>query len=102
MKKENIVEIKKNIRKLVGVIVSDKMIKTRVVAIEEIRRHPIYLKSYKATSKIKAHDENNEYKTGDIVEIIQTRPLSGDKAWKIVRLIVKDGVKPKTEDETND
>lgn len=77
----------KILRTKIGVISSDKMNKTRVVSVEEIRRHPIYLKSYRFTSKIKAHDEKNEYKTGDQVEICETKPISGGKAWKIVRKV---------------
>lgn len=71
-------------RKLQGTIVSDKMNKTRVVAIERFKVHPKYLKRYKATTRLKAHDENNEYKTGDKVVIQETRPLSKEKRWRIV------------------
>jgi small subunit ribosomal protein S17 len=71
-------------RKLTGTVVSDKMIKTRVVAIERMKKHPKYLKYYRATSKFKAHDEKNEYHTGDKVVIEETRPLSKDKRWIIV------------------
>lgn len=71
-------------RKLTGVVVSDKMTKTRVVAVARLKKHPKYLKYFKATSRFKAHDENNEYKTGDIVIIEEARPLSKEKRWKIV------------------
>jgi small subunit ribosomal protein S17 len=71
-------------KKLIGQIISDKMTKTKVVAITEIRRHKIYQKSYKVTSKIKAHDEKDEYKMGDMVEIQASRPISSGKSWKIM------------------
>jgi len=73
--------------KLIGKITSDKMQKTRVVEILEMRRHPIYHKAYPITTKIKAHDEENSFKVGDIVEIIAVRPISRDKAWKITRKV---------------
>jgi small subunit ribosomal protein S17 len=68
-------------RKLQGTIVSDKMNKTRVVAIERFKVHPKYLKRYKVTTRLKAHDENNEYKVGDKVIIRETRPMSKEKRW---------------------
>lgn len=71
-------------RKIIGIIVSDKMTKTRVVAVSTLKKHPKYLKYYKVTSKFKAHDENNEYKTGDKVTIEETRPLSREKRWRII------------------
>jgi small subunit ribosomal protein S17 len=74
-------------RKLQGVVVSDKMQKTRVVLIEYQKKHPKYLRYYKVTQRFKAHDENNEYKTGDKVVIEQTRPLSKEKRWKITSKI---------------
>ena len=74
----------KKIRKITGVVVSDKMMKTRVVAVTALKKHPKYLKYYKVTRRFKAHDENNEYKTGDKVVIQETRPLSRDKRWEIV------------------
>ncbi len=70
-------------RKLVGVVVSDKMAKTRVIAITRLKKHPKYLKTYKYTTKFKAHDEENAYKTGDRVIIEETRPMSREKRWKI-------------------
>ena len=73
----------KKTRKITGVVVSDKMTKTRVVAVSSLKKHPKYLKYYKVTKKFKAHDENNEYKTGDTVVIEETRPLSREKRWKI-------------------
>lgn len=79
--------MEKHNQKLVGKVISDKMDKTCVVAIDEKRRHPIYQKSYHVTSKIKAHDEKNEYHLNDVVEIESTRPISRDKSWKINRKI---------------
>ncbi|MFA5084029.1 MAG: 30S ribosomal protein S17 [Candidatus Paceibacterota bacterium] len=74
-------------RKLQGKIVSDKMQKTRVVAVTRLALHPKYRKYYKITRRFKAHDENNEYKTGEEVIIEETRPLSKDKRWKILSKI---------------
>lgn len=67
-----------------GVVVSDKMMKTRVVEVAMTKRHPKYLKQYIAHSRFKAHDEKNEYKEGDKVIIQATRPLSKEKRWIIV------------------
>jgi len=77
----------KKTRKLEGIVVSDKMNKTRVVAVSWLKKHPKYLKHFKVTSRFKAHDENNEYKKGDQVLIEQTRPLSKDKRWIIIEKI---------------
>jgi len=76
-------------RQLQGKVVSDKMMKTAVVAVSFERKHPKYLKYYTLTSKFKAHNENNEYKTGDVVTIEETRPLSKDKRWIIVGMVKK-------------
>jgi small subunit ribosomal protein S17 len=73
----------------VGKVVSDKMDKTIVVGIETLVRHPLYGKSIKRTTKFKAHDENNECKIGDKVKIMETRPLSKDKRWRLVEIIEK-------------
>ena len=73
----------------VGTVVSDKMDKTIVVAIEDSVRHPLYKKTMKRTYKLKAHDENNECGIGDTVEVMETRPLSKDKRWRLVRIIEK-------------
>ena len=70
-------------RKLKGTVVSDKMAKTRVVAVARLKKHPKYLKYYHVTMRFKAHDENNEYKTGDKVVIEEARPMSREKRWKI-------------------
>lgn len=70
-----------------GVVVSDKMDKTIVVAVTRLVRHPLYPKVLRRTSKFKAHDEFNEAKVGDVVEIMETRPLSKTKRWRLVRII---------------
>lgn len=72
-----------------GTVVSDKMDKTVVVAVKDSVRHPLYKKIIKRTVKFKAHDENNECKTGDRVQIMETRPLSKDKRWRLVKIIEK-------------
>lgn len=80
----------RNMRKtMVGKIVSDKMDKTVVVAIEDSVKHPLYNKIVKRTYKLKAHDENNECKIGDKVRVMETRPLSKDKRWRVVEIIEK-------------
>lgn len=71
-------------RRITGVVVSDAMQKTRVVAVSRLKKHPKYLKYYHVTTKFKAHDEKNEYKKGDEVIIEETRPLSREKRWRIV------------------
>ena len=72
-----------------GLVVSDKMDKTVVVAIMEHERHPMYGKVMKKTLKLKVHDENNECHTGDKILIMETRPLSKDKRWRFVQMIEK-------------
>lgn len=72
-----------------GIVVSDKMDKTIVVAIETMTLHPIYKKRVKKTMKFKSHDENNVAQTGDKVRIMETRPLSRDKRWRLVDIIEK-------------
>lgn len=67
-----------------GVVVSDKMDKTVVVAVGSFKTHPKYRKKYKVTKKYKAHDEDNKYKVGDVVEIVPCRPISKDKSYKVV------------------
>ena len=71
----------------VGMVVSDKMDKTIVVAIEDRVQHPLYKKILKRTYKLKAHDENNECGVGDKVRVMETRPLSKDKRWRVVEII---------------
>jgi len=73
----------------IGVVVSDKMDKTVVVAIEDFVRHSLYGKAVKRTKKFKAHDENNECNIGDKVRIMETRPLSKDKRWRLVNIVEK-------------
>lgn len=73
----------------VGKVVSDKMDKTIVVAIEDSVKHPLYKKIVKRTYKLKAHDEKNECKTGDKVKVMETRPLSHDKRWRLIEIIDK-------------
>lgn len=75
------------IRTLRGTVVSDKMDKTVVVAVNTLKEHPIYRKKYKVTTKFKAHDADNQMHTGDLVEITETRPLSRDKRWLVARKI---------------
>ena len=80
----------RNLRKTrTGKVVSDKMDKTVVVAVIDNVRHPLYKKIVKRTVKFKAHDENNECGIGDRVEIMETRPLSAEKRWRLVRVIEK-------------
>ena len=75
----------RNLRKTrTGKVVSDKMDKTIVVAVEDHVKHPLYKKIVKRTYKLKAHDENNESKIGDTVKVIETRPLSKDKRWRLL------------------
>ena len=82
--------MERNLRKTrVGIVSSDKMDKTIVVSIKDSVKHPLYKKVIKRTVKFKAHDENNECGIGDKVEIMETRPLSRDKRWRIVRIIEK-------------
>ncbi len=73
----------------VGMVVSDKMDKTIVVAIEDRVQHPLYKKILKRTYKLKAHDENNECTVGDKVRVMETRPLSKDKRWRLVEIVEK-------------
>lgn len=73
----------------IGKVVSDKMDKTIVVAVEKRVRHPLYGKTVKLTTKFKAHDENNEAKIGDTVKIMETRPLSKEKRWRLVEITEK-------------
>ncbi len=73
----------------IGKVVSDKMDKTIVVSIETLVRHPLYKKIIKRTTKFKAHDENNECKVGDKVLIMETRPVSKEKRWRLVEVLEK-------------
>jgi len=80
--KKEIIENKGNILK--GVVVSDKMDKTIVVSVSRFIKHPLYGKFYKVSKKYKAHDEDNKYKVGDKVEIVETKPISKDKHFKVI------------------
>ena len=83
-------EEKRNFRKTrVGTVISDKMDKTVVVAIQDRVAHPLYKKIVKRTYKLKAHDENNACSTGDRVKVMETRPLSKDKRWRVVEIVRK-------------
>jgi small subunit ribosomal protein S17 len=73
----------------VGRVVNNKMDKTAVVAVETLRVHPLYKKTFKKVAKFKAHDENNACGVGDIVRIIETRPLSRDKRWRVAEILTK-------------
>ena len=82
--------VERNRRKTrIGIVVSDKMDKTVTVALEDFVRHSLYGKAVKTTKKVKAHDENNECNIGDKVRIIETRPLSKDKRWRLVNIVEK-------------
>ena len=82
--------MERNLRKTrTGKVISNKMDKTIVVAIEEHVKHPLYKKIVKDTYKLKAHDENNECIIGDIVQVMETRPLSKDKRWRLVEIVEK-------------
>ena len=80
--------MERNLRKTrTGKVVSDKMDKTIVVAVQDNVKHPLYNKIVKRTYKLKAHDENNECGIGDTVKVMETRPLSRDKRWRLVEII---------------
>jgi small subunit ribosomal protein S17 len=84
----------RNLRKvMVGKVVSDKMDKTVVVAVETSVRHKVYNKIVKRTYKLKAHDESNECKVGDTVKVMETRPLSKDKRWRVVEIMERAVIK---------
>ena len=80
----------RNLRKTrTGEVISNKMDKTVVVAVEDHVKHPLYKKIVKRTYKLKAHDEQNECNVGDIVKVMETRPLSKDKRWRLVEIMEK-------------
>ncbi len=82
--------MERNLRKVrIGKVVSDKMDKTIVVAVVDNVKHPLYGKIVKRTYKLKAHDENNECNIGDRVKVMETRPLSKDKRWRLVEIVEK-------------
>lgn len=79
----------RNRKSMIGTVASDKMEKTITVRVETIKQHPLYKKTIRTNKKYKAHDESNEAKTGDVVRIMETRPLSKDKRWKLVEIVQK-------------
>ena len=82
--------MERNLRKTrIGRVVSDKMDKTVVVAVVDNIKHPLYNKIIKRTYKLKAHDENNDCHVGDRVKVMETRPLSKDKRWRLVEIVEK-------------
>lgn len=95
---------RKQRKEQVGVVVSDRMTKTVVVRVETLRRHPFYRKTVRHVQRYKAHDEHNTSKVGDVVVIAETRPLSKDKRWRVVRIVehrvLPAAVLPATESET--
>jgi small subunit ribosomal protein S17 len=78
-------------RHLEGRVVSDKMDKTIVVSVERLSRHPLYKRVVRLTNKFKAHDENNEARTGDTVRIVESRPLSATKRWQLAEIVSRAG-----------
>ena len=86
--------MERNLRKsMIGTVVSDKMDKTVVVAVEDSVAHPVYSKTVKRTYKLKAHDEENACKAGDKVKVMETRPLSKDKRYRVVEIVEKAVIK---------
>ncbi len=83
--------MKEHRKRLVGRVTSDKMDKTVVVTIERLQRHPLYGKVVKRARNFKAHNENNEAKAGDLVRIVESRPLSRDKRWVVESILRKSG-----------
>jgi small subunit ribosomal protein S17 len=92
--------MKENRKTRTGTVVSDKMDKTIVVVVESLRRHKLYKKVVRHTSKFKVHDESNSCKIGDVVKIVETRPLSKDKCWRVVEIIGRKEVVEKEPAET--
>jgi small subunit ribosomal protein S17 len=86
-RKNNLERGKRKIR--TGVVTSNKMAKTAVVEVERVYRHPLYQKVVRMTKKIKAHDEKNEANIGDLVEVMETRPFSRDKRWRLIKILGK-------------
>jgi len=84
-----VAETQGNRKGRIGTVTSDKMEKTITVSVETVKQHPLYKKTIKTSKKYKTHDENNEAKTGDVVRIIETRPLSKDKRWRLLEVIRK-------------
>ncbi|MDO8673397.1 MAG: 30S ribosomal protein S17 [Dehalococcoidia bacterium] len=82
----------KNRKTRVGRVVSDKMERTVVVAVETAKQHPLYRRVIRRTSRIKAHDEDNVCRLGDMVRVMESRPISKDKSWKVVEVLTKGDV----------
>ena len=82
----------RNHQRLLGTVVSDVMDKTLIVSVERLVKHKLYKKYIRQSKKYYAHDENNSYKNGDMVEIIATRPLSKTKRWRVLRLMEKNKI----------
>ncbi|MDD4801684.1 MAG: 30S ribosomal protein S17 [Syntrophomonas sp.] len=78
-----------NRKSMIGKVTSDKMDKTIAIRVETVKQHPLYKKTIKTSKKYKAHDENNEAKIGDIVKIMETRPLSKEKRWTLIEIVQK-------------
>ncbi|HAR95562.1 MAG TPA: 30S ribosomal protein S17 [Deltaproteobacteria bacterium] len=91
------IEREKNRKKMVGLVIKDKMDKTVVVEVERFLKHPTYHKYLKLKNTCKAHDEHNEARVGDTVLIVETRPLSKDKRWTIKEILKKEAPVPATE-----
>ena len=93
-KKEEAIKEERNLRKvMIGTVTSDKMEKTIVVSVQTNVKHPIYNKIVKRTYKLKAHDEENQCKIGDKVKVMETRPLSKDKRWRLVEILEQADIK---------
>lgn len=82
-------ENQSNRKSMIGTVTSDKMDKTITVSVETVKQHPLYKKTVKTNKKYKAHDASNEAKIGDVVKIMETRPLSKDKRWKLTDIVQK-------------
>ena len=87
MEKIAVEKTKKSKKEFIGIVKSDKMEKTIVVSVETLKLHPLYKKYVKRAKKVKAHDEKNDAKTGDRVRVIECRPISKEKCWKLVEII---------------
>jgi len=84
-----VAENQSNRKSMIGTVTSDKMDKTITVSVETVKQHPLYKKTIKTSKKYKAHDDSNEAKAGDVVKIMETRPLSKDKRWILTDIVQK-------------
>ncbi|HWP97425.1 MAG TPA: 30S ribosomal protein S17 [Syntrophomonadaceae bacterium] len=82
-------DIRGNRKVRIGTVTSNKMEKTITVSVETVKQHPLYKKTVRTSKKYKAHDENNEAQIGDVVRIMETRPLSKDKRWRLIEIMQK-------------